>query len=77
MKTSERETELEATLRELVESIDEMGFPRPGDLPMSTIYRAENAMRKARRALKPPVKEFGKRREGLSRSEIDHPGLSD
>ena len=77
MKTSDRATELEVALREVIDALDEMGFPRPGSASMSTIYRVENAVRVARRALDPQQKTFGKRREGLSRSEIDHPGLSD
>ena len=77
MKTSDREAELEVALREVIDALDEMGFPRPGSASMSTIYRAENAVRVARRALEPKQVSFGKRREGLSRSEIDHPGLHD
>lgn len=77
MKTAGRAEELEIALRELIEALDELGFPRPGSASMSTIYRAENAVRVARRALVPQTRSFGKRREGLSRSEIDHPGLSE
>jgi hypothetical protein len=79
MKT--REQELEQALRGILDAYAsryEPSFLTGESAELAYNIRVKHAINEAKRVLageREEVKTFGKRREGMDRSEIDHPGL--
>lgn len=81
MKT--REQELEKALRELLDALASRWEPTLlGSEAAEKAYqtRVQHAINEAKRVIaeqREEIRVFGKRREGMDRSEIDHPGLGE
>jgi hypothetical protein len=79
MKT--REQELEQALRGILDAYAsryEPTFLSPDAAELAYQVRVKHSINEAKRVIaeqRDEVKTFGKRREGMDRSEIDHPGL--